>query len=125
MVTKKTALISSAAFIAVIVVVAGAVVFGPTMLHSMSKRSFDSNEWKSSDQRVRGQMVEDLEAGKTLDGLWRREVVKLLGSPDLDEGSHISYDIDLGHRFGSTPWLYRFKIEFSGENRVTHYYHHD
>lgn len=57
---------------------------------------FDSAAWLKGDMRARGRMCEDLVERKILIGQTADEAQRLLGQPDKDHASALSYRIDLG-----------------------------
>ena len=81
---------------------------------------FSQDSWKRGGQRQRGRMVRDLVESEVLVGETRAEVADLLGPPDSEDqaGMHQVYMVDLGHRFGSKPWLYQLHVEFSADPPV-------
>ncbi len=70
----------------------------------LADRTFDADIWRAGDRRVRGAMVQDLEARKLLLGMNKDRVIDLLGSPDASDtfGYTLEYAVDLGLRTG--PW---------------------
>jgi len=74
--------------------------------------AFDSPAWISGDDRTRGRMVNDLFRSQCLVGLYRDEVVQLLGPPDSGEGGHYRYTVDIGRRFAFRKWVYWLDLEF-------------
>ena len=64
-----------------------------------NNKSFDSTAWLKSDQRARGRMCEDLVKRKILIGQPAAEAQRLLGQPDANYVSVLSYNIDLGWPF--------------------------
>jgi hypothetical protein len=61
-----------------------------------NNKSFDSSAWLKADMRERGRMCEDLVKRKVLVGQSDDEARRLLGQPDKDYGSVLSYNVDLG-----------------------------
>ncbi|QDV35895.1 hypothetical protein [Tautonia plasticadhaerens] len=88
-------------------------------------REFDAPGWRAGDRLDRGRMTRDLESSGRLLGLDRGQVLDLLGPPDDRTEDSMSYSVDLGHRFGSTPWLYRLRVEFEGRGEVERVLLHD
>jgi hypothetical protein len=74
---------------------------------------FDSEQWKTGDKKVRASMVRIL-IGKNQD-----EVKNLLGEPDRktdnERVNEYIYLVDLGHKYGSDPWYYFYKVRFDQE----------
>lgn len=64
-----------------------------------NNKSFDSAAWLQGDMRARGRMCEDLVNRKILIGQTVDVAQRLLGRPDKDYGSALSYNIDLGWPF--------------------------
>lgn len=81
---------------------------------------FRSDGWKAGDQRQRGHMVRDLVGSQVLLGKSRSMVADLLGPSDSEDQTSPDqmYMVDLGHKFGSRPWLYQLHVEFSGDPPV-------
>ena len=48
-------------------------------------------------------------------GLRPGEVEELLGPPDDRRGASFTYTVDLGYRWGSTPWTYALDVAFGGD----------
>lgn len=74
---------------------------------------FNSRQWISGDQGVRGQMYEDLAKGPVLNKKSEQEIVAVLGPPDYrsigsqssslyPEYLHLVYKLDRSKRLGST-----------------------
>ena len=63
-------------------------------------------------------MVRDLVGSRVLDGKTKAAVADLLGPPDSEDQVHQVYLVDLGHRFGSKPWLYQLHVEFAADPPV-------
>ena len=83
------------------------------------RKSFDAAAWRVNGQRERGRMVRDLKASKILNDKTRVEVIEMLGTPDSETEQTITYVVDVGHKFGSNPWLYNFSVIFdTTTNRV-------
>lgn len=64
-----------------------------------NNKSFDSAAWLNADLRTRGRMCEDLVKRKILIGQPAAEAQRLLGQPDTNYVSVLSYNIDLGWPF--------------------------
>lgn len=77
---------------------------------------FNSEKWKNGSELDRGRMSQDLMRSDRLIGLTRPEVLELLGPPDHD--LDLAYRIDIGFRFGFTPWLYVLNVRFDSTGRV-------
>lgn len=77
-------------------------------------QSFVAERWREGSIRERGRMVEDLQNNKRLQGLSRADVLALLGEPDEE----FCYTVDIGDRFCSEPWTYRFIVYFNDWDRV-------
>jgi hypothetical protein len=82
-----------------------------------NNRPFDSAAWLKGDLRARGRMCEDLVERKLLIGQTATEAQHLLGSPDKDYGSVLSYHIDLGWPF-KDPVHYGLQVHFDETRRV-------
>jgi hypothetical protein len=83
---------------------------------------FNSQKWKTGTALDRGRMSQDLMRNDRLIGLTRPEVWELLGPPDhhFDDNPTLYYRIDIGFRFGFTPWLYVLHVRFDSAGRVAH-----
>lgn len=64
-----------------------------------NNRAFVSAAWLKGNMRARGRMSEDLVKRKILVGKTSDEVQRLLGEPEKDYGSVLSYRIDMGWPF--------------------------
>lgn len=64
-----------------------------------NNKNFDSAAWLKGDMRARGRMSEDLVERKILVGKTTDGVQRLLGEPERNYGSVLSYRIDLGWPF--------------------------
>lgn len=64
--------------------------------------------------------MRDLVKSEVLVGKSKEMVADLLGPPDSEDQAspHQIYMVDLGHKFGSKPWLYQLHVEFSGDPPV-------
>ena len=80
-------------------------------------RSFDSVAWLKGDARAPGRMSEDLVRRKILIGQTADEAQRLLGPPDTDYGSALSYKIDLGWLF-KDPTHYGLQVHLDGNRNV-------
>lgn len=87
------------------------------------KIPFDADIWREGNERVRGEMVDDLRNKGILIGKSRQEVIALLGASE-NSGDGLSYTVDIGYRFGFSPWNYQFLIIFDN-NLVTRTSLHD
>lgn len=78
--------------------------------------NFDSEKWKNSDLRTRGQMVEDLADKNILEGKTKSEVKAILGEPDYinPNTGDWTYKTDKGYRGGSdgNTWIFWFHTDF-------------
>jgi len=75
----------------------------------INNEPFDSAAWKNGDERSRGQMVYDLQNGKTLIGKSKSEVIEILGhGEDYPNGE--TYYVDT-----RVPWDQRFTVHFDGD----------
>ena len=82
-------------------------------------RSFIPSAWRGGDCRIRGEMVDSLQARNVLGGKTREEVLALLGTPDDNgSGSSIGYRIDVGKRFSWRPCLEKLVVQLDQNNRV-------
>lgn len=89
-------------------------------------RRFDAEAWRAGSALDRGRMVRDLTASGRLVGLSRDEVVALLGDPDGPYRNEVNYTVDIGQRFGASPWTYTLQVVFDpNTGRVTNAYYHD
>ncbi len=70
-------------------------------------------------------MDEDLLLSRKLIGNSRDEVIVLLGPPSNVGEYGFSYEIDIGHRFGTDTWLYFLQIGFDDIGRVEAAHVHD
>jgi hypothetical protein len=91
---------------------------------SLAYRPFDSSGWIEGSTRERGMMVRDLIKGGMLAKKSKEEVRVMLGEPDSEGDDSFRYWIDIGHTFGSTPWLYYLSVEFE-DGRVRDVYYTD
>jgi hypothetical protein len=94
------------------VVIALKLVFSDAtaVVQSINPSRFDAATWRTGDLRTRGTMVRDLIERELLIGKSRQEAVGLLGPPDQEAERLLTYNVDLGHKFGSTPWLYALQL---------------
>jgi len=83
-----------------------------SFIQSINPSTFDSMAWRQGNIRARGTMVDDLTDRGRLVGKTREEVLAMLGPPDRDHGELLFYVVDMGQRFGSTPWTYGLRIYF-------------
>lgn len=81
------------------------VALGVLSVHDsfFSSIPFDSEAWRDGDIRLRGRMVQSLIDNGVLDGKYREEVEGLLGN-GCEDGNALSYEIDIGERFGFQQW---------------------
>jgi hypothetical protein len=82
------------------------------------KQEFHSQEWQSGNMRKRGQMVSSLVEKRILAGKKQSDVLALLGEPSTASTNRIAYKIDIGYRFGFSPWLYVLAIDFNETNGI-------
>jgi len=69
--------------------------------------------------RERGKMTRDLLEQNVIIGRMRPEVSSILGIPDDTLLNNWRYTVDLGYRFGSSPWTYSLFVIFdSTSNKV-------
>jgi hypothetical protein len=94
------------------VVIAGIVSLWPRG-QSRLDFAFSSEEWKKADKRTRGHMVRSLMASRILQLKDEATVKKLLGDPDLGSTSKMEYFVDIGQKFGSSPWTYHFTLRLT------------
>ena len=59
-------------------------------------------------------MVNDLLRSGRLAGNDKPAVRAMLGQPTREHDYHWYYQVDIGHRFGSSPWYYHLRVEFDG-----------
>ena len=86
-------------------------LYAACLLSSCSNnKPFNSETWLKGDMRVRGQMVHSLKDGRILEGKSRQEVITLLGKPESEYSDVLVYQVDLGHKFVSSPWLYQMNV---------------
>ncbi len=86
---------------------------GPQSLYqSVNSSTFDAEAWRIGDIWTRGTMVSDLLDREVLGGQNRAEVIALLGPPDHQRPDTFLYTLDIGQRWGSTPWTYALHINF-------------
>ncbi len=88
---------------------------------------FNSEKWKAGNALDRGRMSQDLMNNNRLTGLTRDEVLAQLGPPDYDlaPDSTLTYRIDIGYRFGPTPWLYVLYVRFDATGHAVHVFAKD
>jgi hypothetical protein len=84
------------------------------LLACSNNKPFDSEAWLKGDRKVRGQMAHSLRDGRILEGKCQTEVIAVLGNPDGEYSEVLIYQVDLGHKFGSSPWLYQMNVAFEG-----------
>ena len=95
------------------------LLFGGFFLSGCSNnKPFNSEVWLKGDQRVRGQMASSLKDNRILEGKSRSEVIAMLGKPDGEYSEVVTYQVDLGHKFGSSPWLYQLNVAFEDSKAV-------
>ena len=82
------------------------------------KQEFHSEKWRSGNMRERGQMVSNLIEKQILKGKKQSDVLALLGEPSTASANQIAYKVDIGQRFGFSPWLYVLAIDFDETNRI-------
>ena len=94
------------------VAIAVKLVFEDAMsiVQSINPSRFDVTTWGTGDLRTRGTMVRDLIDRELLIGKSRQEAVALLGPPDQEGKRLLIYKVDLGQKFGSTPWFYALRL---------------
>ena len=86
--------------------------------------SFNSEQWKNSDLRLRGQMVEDLAKSKVLESKTKTEVKDLLGEPFYinsmpNKAENWSYKTDKGYKIdGDNIWIHWLHVEFKENGTV-------
>ena len=91
------------------------ILYGSFLLSACSNnKPFNSEAWLKGDRRVRGQMTHSLKDGRILEGKSRPEVIAMLGKPDGEYSEVLIYQVDLGHKFGSSPWLYQLNVALEG-----------
>jgi len=97
-----------------------------SVVQSFNPSRFDAATWRTGNLRTRGTMVRDLIDRELLIGKSRQEAVALLGPPDQEAERLLTYKVDLGHKFGSTPWLYAFQLRIdAATGRVFEAWHSD
>lgn len=89
------------------------------------RKVFVSDVWRTSNERGRGQMVNDLVESRFMVGKTKKELLTVLGNPDTVSDNNVSYTVDIGHRFGFSPWYYSVTIIFDEAGLVQQYYLHD
>ena len=86
--------------------------------------SFNSEQWKNGDLRVRGQMSKDIEKSKILEGKTKSQAKFLLGNPEhINENPKVetenwSYKTDKGLKLGNGVWINWFNVEFNKDGTV-------
>lgn len=88
------------------------------LVTSRKTGTFDARAWRAGSIGDRGRMVDDLMRRGILDGRPKAEILGLLGKPDREDGSSVSYEVDVGHRFLLDPWTYMLDIEFGPDSRA-------
>ena len=83
--------------------------------------SFNSEQWKNGNIRLRGQMSKNLEESKILEGKTKDEVKNLIGEPFHinsmpDETENWSYKTDKGITYTDDVWIHWFHADFSKQN---------
>ncbi len=96
------------------------VSLGSTAYHD---QPFDREQWlsykKNSDPRIRAHMYDDLRRNHLKIGMTRKEALKLLGEPVLDQSTTLYYDI------GPDPIGMDYRqlvIEFDQSDRIKRVY---
>ncbi len=102
----------AAGWLAVLLLLSGAVGRQLASQGKGAERPFCTKRWQQGDARERGRMVRDLLEGGWLGCLNRQEIVRLLGTPDVDHGEAVGYAVDTGVRVGSAPWIYHLMLLF-------------
>ncbi|MBI1761044.1 MAG: hypothetical protein HYR56_06360 [Acidobacteria bacterium] len=82
-----------------------------------NNKMFDSAAWLQGNLRARGRMCEDLVQRKLLLGQPVAEAHRLLGPPNKDYGSVLSYNIDLGWPF-KDPIHYGLQVRLDQDRKV-------
>ena len=121
----RRVLIAGLVVVALLGVVIVAYFVGPAMVERIRRTEFDSREWHEGTALQRGRMAHDLASSGRLHGLTQKEVIEILGVPDHQLTIGFGYTVDIGHRFGSTPWLYTLVIRVDDDGRVNEVYLHD
>ena len=83
--------------------------------------TFDSQKWKEGNERERGSMSRNLIQEQILENKSKKEVIELLGDPDVDGEGCISYKLDLGGYASMADWSYILQICFDRENGQSAY----
>ena len=112
---RRTRLMWFGVFAAVTSVAAGLTCWLTPLSTSVTDRRFEREGWLHGSPRERGSMARDLEASGRLLGLRPGDVEELLGPPDYRHSVALTYIVDLGYRWGSTPWTYALNVELSGD----------
>jgi hypothetical protein len=82
-----------------------------------NNQSFDSAAWLKGDHRARGRMCEDLGERKILVGQTAAEALRLLGSPDGEYPTALSYNIDPSWPF-KDPVHYGLQVHLDETRKV-------
>ncbi len=79
-------------------------------INIQNKETFDSSKWFNGNERIRGSMAQDLIDKGILEGKSKNDIKNFLGPPDKENAQYIIYIIDVGIKFGETPWPYYLNI---------------
>ena len=82
------------------------------ILASCNISQFDAEKWKKGNKRQRGKMSSNLVKGQLLVNKTKKEVTKMLGSPDGKNGDCILYNLDLGGH----DWMYTLQVCFDDQH---------
>ena len=75
---------------------------------------FDSNQWKSGDQRVRANMSRDLLEKNILFGKNEGEILDILGSPDEKSPNRFTYFLETEFM---GPWRMFLNVDFEDSTK--------
>lgn len=86
-----------------------------------SQQQFDTTVWKQGDTKVRGEMAQDLVSKKKilLVNKTKSHIKDMLGPPDSIMARSWEYTVDLGQDYLGASWMYRVKVIFSEQEKVT------
>lgn len=123
----KWLLYTAIALVLVYVVFVLGVVSMPEIDQYLSRREFNSQQWKSwkeseTELRLRWDMMDDLAKRYALVGMHRRDIIELLGAPGNDDGKSISYYLGPTYHGINTGSL---TLRFNEQGVVTAFDVHD
>lgn len=85
---------------------------------SANELTFDKHEWQKGNERSRGAMTNDIIESDTLINQPQSSVLKLLGTPDIQNDSLLIYNVDMGDdmSISGDKWPYNLIIRISADS---------